>query len=563
MRYRLVVKNVLMKIKSLLNRYAEIGRPAKPRRYFYFVFIFLQLFWWTRMSAAAFDAPSAGCRVWRDPVAPDTIVARLPENCGPAKTRTGASCVIEALPADAEALETDGEIVFAAVAPFPTVSDSIYREGIRQSWLGLCSAGRCQKIFIPKRWTKALTALFGETPASENIEAIADKNLLERTWRAANTVAIVPFDELDPRWKVLGLTLDDGSVVNPFSPDFEPESYPLTLRFRARELKPDGCGAGLKLASNRDPKRLTTVTLTGTTAISRRLAYQVENDGVEAIVAGIAETLKKSDFVHVSNEASFFADCPSGVPLRQDPKFCSRPAYFKALTAVGTNIVELTGNHNLDWGPQPFLDSLGLFRRAGMKTYGGGSTLQEALKPLHIRHHGNHLVFLGCNPVGPAGAWATETSPGAAPCDYPKLIRTVKNLAALGYLPIVTFQQVEYDYHSVPTIQAASFYNLAEAGAVIVSGSQAHIPQGFAFIGRRFMHFGLGNFLFDQTSKIERDSFVDRHYFYNGKYLGVAIETIRRGDDMKISFLSGSERAELLKTVFNYSVFKRVFQDEK
>ena len=508
-------------------------------------------------------AEAADCRVWIDPAVPKEMIAALPEGCGTVRTRSKASCAVEPLPPDdTETRETDGKIVFAAVAPFPTVSDSIYQEGIRQSWLGLCPEGRCQRIFIPKEREKALTALFGEKPAPENIEAIDGEALLERTWRSADTVAIVPFDELDPRWKVLGLTLGDGSVLSPFSLDFDSERYPLTLRFRAREISAGGCGGGPELASNRDPKRLTTVTLTGTTAISRRLAYEIETAGVGAIVAEIAETMKKSDFVHISNEASFFADCPPGVPLRHDPKFCSRPAYFKALTAVGTDIVELTGNHNLDWGPQPFLDSLGLFRRAGMKTYGGGAALSDARKPLHIRHNGNRLVFLGCNPVGPESAWATETSPGAAPCDYPELIRTVGNLSALGYLPIVTFQQVEYDYHSVPTIQSAAFYNLAEAGAVIVSGSQAHIPQGFAFIGRRFMHFGLGNFLFDQTSQIERDSFFDRHVFYDGKYLGVVIETIRRADDMKISFLDGAERAELLRTVFKYSIFERTFQDD-
>ena len=74
------------------------------------------------------------------------------------------------------------------------------------------------------------------------------------------------------------------------------------------------------------------------------------------------------------------------------------------------------------------------------------------------------------------------------------------------------------------------------------------------------MHFGLGNFLFDQTSSIERDSFFDRHYFYDGKYLGVRIETIRRNDDMKIEFLTGAERAKLLKTVFSYSYFNRTFK---
>ena len=80
-------------------------------------------------------------------------------------------------------------------------------------------------------------------------------------------------------------------------------------------------------------------------------------------------------------------------------------------------------------------------------------------------------MFLGCNSVGPESVWATEETPGAALCDYDELIAEVKKLIQEGYFPIVTFQQVEHDYYSVPTIQFAAFYHLAQAGATIVSGS--------------------------------------------------------------------------------------------
>lgn len=455
---------------------------------------------------------------------------------------------------------TGGELIFAAAVPFPTVSDEIYFEGIRQSWLGLCPGNGCQPLFIGEKSEAALTELFGAARNETNVRVMPDQDLLKTTWNASSAVALVPFDELDPRWKVLALVTNDSAVIHPFDFNFDSEAYPLRLTYTAKDTRKGEFAAGRKLTTNRDPSRLTSVTLTGTTALSRRLAYQLETIGIEAIIEDIAETVRATDFLHISNEASFYAGCPAGVPLNHSPEFCASPAYFRILTTLGVDIVELTGNHILDHGADAFTDAYGLFQRADMKTYGGGLNLTDASTPLHIEHNGNRLVFLGCNPVGPESVWATDDSPGAAPCDKDALMAQVRELRDGGELPIVTFQHVEYDFYDVPMIQSASFYKLAEAGAVIVSGSQAHIPQGFAFINDAFIHFGLGNFLFDQTSAVERDSFLDRHIFYDGRYLGVVLETIRRGDDMRISRLRGGERSEFLKTIFKYSIFKRTFK---
>lgn len=453
-----------------------------------------------------------------------------------------------------------GELIFAAAVPFPTVSDEIYFEGIRQSWLGLCPKNGCQPIFIGEKSEAPLTKLFGAARTEANVRVLPDQNLLKATWNASSAVALVPFDELEPRWKVLGLVTNSGAVIHPFDFHFNSEDYPLRLTYSAKDTRKGGFAEGRKLTTNRDPDLLTSVTLTGTTAISRRLAYQVETIGIEPILEDILETVRATDLLHISNEASFYAGCPAGVPLNHSPEFCAAPSYFKMLTDLGVDIVELTGNHILDHGAQAFIDAYGLFHRAGMKTYGGGLNLNEAAAPLHIEHNGNRLVFLGCNPVGPASVWAADDRPGAAPCDEDVLMAQVRELRDGGELPIVTFQHVEFDFYDVPVIQSASFYKLAEAGAVIVSGSQAHIPQGFSFICNAFIHFGLGNFLFDQTSAVERDSFLDRHIFYDGRYLGVVLETIRRGDDMRILRLRGSERSAFLKTIYNFSIFKRTFK---
>ena len=92
---------------------------------------------------------------------------------------------------------------------------------------------------------------------------------------------------------------------------------------------------------------------------------------------------------------------------------------------------------------------------------------------------------------------------GSAPCNLPKLEQQIRDLRAEGYLPIVTFQAVETDTYLPPVAQGMpDFRRMARAGAVIVSGSQSHVPQTMTFVesdaGTGFVHYGLGNLFFDQ-----------------------------------------------------------------
>ena len=59
---------------------------------------------------------------------------------------------------------------------------------------------------------------------------------------------------------------------------------------------------------------------------------------------------------------------------------------------------------------------------------------------------------------------------------------------------------------------------------MIVSGSQAHQPQALEFVDERLIHYGLGNLFFDQydVSEATRQGFIDRHVFYDGRYIGAS-----------------------------------------
>jgi poly-gamma-glutamate capsule biosynthesis protein CapA/YwtB (metallophosphatase superfamily) len=176
-----------------------------------------------------------------------------------------------------------------------------------------------------------------------------------------------------------------------------------------------------------------------------------------------------------------------------------------------------------------------------------------------ITDHGNRLAFIGCNPAGPPTDWATSSTAGTADCggaNLDEFVAEVKNLVSQGYLTIVTIQYYEsYDPTPLP-IQYRDFQRLSDAGAVIVSGSQAHLPQAMELRNQGFIHYGLGNLFFDQMDTPWPDTkneFIDRHVFYQGRYLGVELFTATLEDFVKPRPMTIQEREAELTKIFNVS----------
>jgi poly-gamma-glutamate synthesis protein (capsule biosynthesis protein) len=236
--------------------------------------------------------------------------------------------------------------------------------------------------------------------------------------------------------------------------------------------------------------------------------------------------------------------------------FCSSPRYIELLTDIGTDVMELSGDHFGDYGTDAFLETLDIYRQNKIQYYGGGLNLEDGRKPLLLEVNGNKLMFIGCN-IKKAYAGATDTKPGAVLCDFGYMTAQIGDYRARGYLPISTFQYNELDVPKATEQQEIDFRTLADAGAVIVSGSQAHTPQMMEFYKDAFIHFGLGNLFFDQVLKVGRspkqNEFIDRHVFYDGRYLGVELVTAFLEDYARPRLMKPAERTKFLGDYFNYS----------
>jgi hypothetical protein len=445
--------------------------------------------------------------------------------------------------------------LYSLVAPFPTLLDEVSLDDLMAAWRGEPTPILAERpLFVEESTRLAFQTNWG--PAGPNvIEVAPGSKILEMAWEQQPSLALVPFEELDPQWKIVRV---DGTSL--LDPDIDLKTYPLTLRFGLHGFSPDLALAPILQSTpaflpetNFNPERLTVVAMTGVTALARSTALRMEEEGILYPATDIGELLQAADLTHISNEVPFFDGCPPAKPLRAGMRFCSDPEYIELLQAVGADVIELTGNHLMDWGSDGMYFTLKLYQENNLSYYGGGFDLDDARKPLLLEHNGNRIAFMGCNAIGPEAVFATTASPGASPCDIEWMETTIRKLRDQGYLPIVTFQSIEVDDVLPHSMQRSDFGKMADAGAVIVSGSQAHIPQAMTFREGRFIHYGLGNLFFDQMESWQRPQFIDLHTFYDGHYINTELVTTLLEDSARPRLMTLAEREELLIRIFEAS----------
>ena len=491
------------------------------------------------------------------PELPAEVFASIPTPLGMVLSNDPqeADIIIE-VASDEQIYELVSYQVYALVAPFFTVQDDI---ALKQLTV-LLSGKEDQE-------ETAFNAIFATEPISLLKRLLDSKNPNQVKLSPTDDLSaipdgswmIVPFDELQPAFKVISI-----DELSPLDDDFDPSDYALSLPIGVRigtsdrEIDPDQL-VSLLPESNYKPDQLTSLIMTGVTAMARDTAFVMSTEGALYPGTNIRSIMRASDLTHISNEVSFFENCPFPDPDYEGFIFCSDPEYMDLLVDLGTDIVELTGNHNNDVRAIYKVDSvpysLDLYRKNDMQWYAGGTNLTNAKAPLKIEHNGNKLAFVGCNSYGPYMALATDDSSGSAPCeDWEWIKQSIAELKQEGYLPIVTLQFQEEYLYTATSMAIRDFRPLAEAGAVIVNGSQSHVGKALEFYSDALIHYGLGNLFFDQPGFfITYDGFIQKHFFYQGRHISTQLLTITLEDTAKPRFMTEDERAKFLQDIFDAS----------
>jgi len=461
-----------------------------------------------------------------------------------------ARAVVRLVPAGTTA-EPLLERYYAVVVPFATTLDDIAFNELQQRWQGFGDA----PLFVTPDAAAMLQSQWGFSASP----LVTPDLLLTELENNPGAWGILGFDQLDPRYKVLTI---DG--INVLSNQFVPAAYPLGVA-----LAIEGVGARLLTSdlhqslpgpfTNRDESQLTTLLMTGVTAMARGTAAAMARSGVLYPAAVISATFAAADITHISNEIPFLDDCVVNNTLN-NLTLCSHTDYWATLEAVGTDIVGLSGNHVNDFGYAGARRSLQFYQEQEIPIYGSGFTVEEACAPLRWEHNGNSFAFIAALAYGPSSAWVTDEEPGA--CYYydhqDAVLATVRAMAKEVDIVAVELQYEE-TYFPYPTAnQVTEFRELRAAGADIVTGVQSHVPQAMEPYGNSdeggagIISYGLGNLFFDQMWSWEtRTELYARHTIYQGQVLNTEILTGVLEDFAQPRWTTPEERTDLLETIFD------------
>jgi poly-gamma-glutamate capsule biosynthesis protein CapA/YwtB (metallophosphatase superfamily) len=215
----------------------------------------------------------------------------------------------------------------------------------------------------------------------------------------------------------------------------------------------------------------------------------------------IAPTLADADLTVVNLETAITS---RGTPEPKTYHFRTGPKAIDALKAAGIDAVSIANNHILDYGRVGLLDTLDALRAADYPHFGAGRNAEDAYRPWYTEIKGVKIALVGFNQVHElASAWAPGADkPGVALAfDTSRTVAAVTQARAEADLVIV-FNHWGQEGSGCPSAEQKTLAaRLSEAGADVIIGAHAHTLQGSGWLGRTYVAYGMGNFLWYGPSK--------------------------------------------------------------
>ena len=249
------------------------------------------------------------------------------------------------------------------------------------------------------------------------------------------------------------------------------------------------------------PDGLLTVTFAGDTMVGDGSQPLVDARGYDSVFAG-AKALLGGDVVIINAEAPITT---ATVPARPGASFsyASDPRTAAAMARAGVDVLGLGNNHAMDMGPIGLRDTRSAAAAAGMATFGAGSDLAEAERPLVLAgaHQKVAVVAFG-EDFGPTMRASSER-PGMVAFTPDRVVRGLDLARRAGATKVIAFVHWGDNYAAVDDSQRTWGRTLAEAGYDLVVGTGSHTTQLVEIISGTPVFYGLGNFVFGAPGRFD------------------------------------------------------------
>jgi poly-gamma-glutamate synthesis protein (capsule biosynthesis protein) len=188
-----------------------------------------------------------------------------------------------------------------------------------------------------------------------------------------------------------------------------------------------------------------------------------------------------------------------GTRIGKEFHFRAPASALQTLANAGVDAVSMANNHGADFGAVGLRDTLAAKRSSPIPVVGIGADEDEAFAPATLEAKGVRVAVFGASQVYEMtlASWsADQDSAGIASAAPLNRLRAAVTRASRTHDLVVVFMHWGLDYQQCPDgLSASTARALEQAGADIVVGGHSHRVNGAGWLGRAYVAYGLGNFV--------------------------------------------------------------------
>lgn len=222
--------------------------------------------------------------------------------------------------------------------------------------------------------------------------------------------------------------------------------------------------------------------------------------GLADLFAAVRPLLRAPDITFANLEATL---AHSGKRAKPGISLRAHPNAIFALTDAGLDVVSLANNHAEDFGPDALCETRARLERAGISVAGATRAGERRGAEAVLERHGLRTAFLAYNVFKPSALRISDD-----PLSLALVADDVRQVKESADFVVVSFHW-GIEYQREPTDrQRALGHTAIDAGADLVLGHHPHRLQGVEIYDGRPIVYSLGNFLFDQPHRQQRDTVI-------------------------------------------------------
>ncbi len=373
----------------------------------------------------------------------------------------------------------------------------------------------------------------------------SDSEIKKKLASSQEFIAIVPFENISLTSKLL--TVDGKNILKD---DIGVSTYTLTDSYwysadqEYKEITKKLAESVLP-KNNFEKEKLTSITLTGTSAIGSDM-YNVNilaGKNINYMTEQIKSYVPSSEFLHISNEVSIYKNCIQKI---QSTYLCSIEKDFSIIKKLGVDIVNVSGNHIMDFGYDTFISTLEWYENNKVPYSGGGKTEELSQNPTIVKYNDLKIAFLGYNFMPPYSYYARGNNGGSTNISFEIMRKGIALAKKKADIVVVDMNWATETQDTIDGSQRDYANKAHEFGADIVNGVSSYSILGSEINSASTTFYGLGGFI----HPLAKNGIMVRHIFYDKKYIAIEITPITYGKDHILQIAQEKSREDIMNQLY-------------